>query len=187
MALSQMAAGITLAAAALLSAASIVGAETAQPAPARAVSQLAPAARVGHLPDLAVTAAKVSVTCVGGNYVKAVISATFRNLSARSADLSRVPWQIVVKAEWSPSMGSGYLMDPGKETVMPTANGPVLWRPGQKLARTLTIHGIPRYQETAPLPRQYGFAVRVDPKNLIAESDESNNTEVATALDPRSH
>ncbi len=191
----QMAAGLALAGVALLGAASIVGAETAQPVPARAVTQLAPrpaeAARPGHLveqlPDLAVTLAKVSVTCVRGSYVKAVISATLENLSTRSADLSKVPWQIIVKADWSPSMGSGQLMDRDKETIMPTANGPILWRPGQHLARTLTIHGIPKYKETAPQPRQYGFAVRVDPKNLIAESDESNNAGMATALDPCPH
>jgi hypothetical protein len=187
----QMAAGFALAAAVLLGAASIVGAETAQPVPARAVTQRAPrppeAARIGQLPDLAVTAAKVSLTCVRGNSVKAVISATFENLSTRSADLSNVPWQVIVKAEWSPRMGSRHLVDPDKETIMPTASAPVLWRPGQNLARTLTIHGIPKYKKTAPQPRQYGFAVRVDPKNLIAESDESNNAGIATALDPCPH
>lgn len=188
----QMAAGFVLAASALCATASPARPETAQPAPHRTVLQIAPSARVLSLSetlrDLAVTLAKVSVTCIGGNYLKAVIVATFRNLSnAKSADLTRVPWQSIIKADWNPSLGYGSLMDPGRKTIKPMASGPVLWRPGQTMMRTLTIHGIPKHHATATAPCRYGFAVRIDPKNPIAESDESNNARIAYAHDPCPH
>jgi hypothetical protein len=184
-----MAAGFVLAAFILPVAASPARAETAQAAPpGRNVSQVTPVARLAALPDLAVTLTKVSVTCVQGSYLKAVIFATFRNASSTgTADLSKVPWQVIIKADWNATKGPGHLIEPDKKTIMPTANGPVLWKPGQNVIKTLTIHGIPKYQASAPKEWQYGFAVHVDPQNAIAEADEGNNAGIAYALDPCPH
>ena len=136
------------------------------------------------LPDLTIPSAKVSAKCVNGT-VTAVVDATVKNGDTNGmADLSKIPFGIVMGATWFSTTGSGSLVtETSTKPVNPQLGGPKTLNPGQTWNGTMTITGIPRF---SPLKKagQYGFEVTADPAKAVAETDEKNNTKLVYASDP---
>lgn len=130
------------------------------------------------LPDLVVASAVVTMKCQADGTRSATIVATVKNQSAKgTADLSKVPWQIIVEADWG--WGSGGLKPP---TVKPQAGGPKTLKSGESWKATLTIAGIkPPTQQTpgsGPAVESYNIQVIADPLKGVVESNENNNDKV---------
>lgn len=140
------------------------------------------------LPDLVVASAKATATCTAKGSVTAKIEATVKNQSPKGpADLTKVPWQIVVEVtKWWSTSGEGPL-DPTKgsvKTVKPQQGGPKVLKPGESWTTVLEIANMPPFKTGLQNPGTYGFTVRADPLKGIGESNEANNDLIVYAKDP---
>lgn len=137
------------------------------------------------LPDLVVSA-KATVKCTANGKVAATIIATVKNQSPKgTADMSKIPWQILVEADWAFTGGPGFL-EPG-QTVKPQLGGPKTLKPGESWVATLEIVGIPKVdvakaKKGGHLSSQYAFWATVDPLKGVAESNETNNKSASVYL-----
>jgi hypothetical protein len=137
------------------------------------------------IPDLVISSVKATATCTDHGTVTAKIVATVKNQSPKgTADLSKVPWNIVVEVtSWTSTTGSGNLEKEAK-TVKPQAGGPKTLKPGESWNATLEIAGIPKFKTSIKKQGQYSFLVRADPMSVVGESDEKNNDKPAYVMDP---
>lgn len=140
--------------------------------------------RLSGLPDLTITSANVTVTCVNKT-VTANIEATVKNGGINGvADLSKIPFAIVMDASWGSISGSGALEESSTKPVNPQLGGPKTLKPGESWTGKMTITRMPRFKSGLPKPGVYSFAVNADPVKGVAEADEKNNTKLAYADDP---
>lgn len=139
------------------------------------------------LPDLVVSA-KATVKCTTNGKVAATVIATVKNQSPKgTADMSKIPWQILVEAEWAFTGGPGFL-EPG-QAMKPQLGGPKTLKPGETWVATLDIVGIPKV-DVAKAQRaghklgqlRYSFVATVDPLKGVGESNETNNRSAAVFL-----
>lgn len=136
------------------------------------------------LPDLTITSAKVTLTC-GNKIVTANIEATVKNGDTNGvADLSKIPFAIVMDATWGSTSGLNGLEDSSTKPVNPQLGGPKTMKPGESWTGKMTITGIPRFKPGTAKAGQYVFPVNADPVKGVAETDEKNNTKLAYAYDP---
>src|SRR5262245_4258270 len=128
------------------------------------------------LPDLTITSVKATTACANGT-VTATIVATVKNGAQNGlADLSKIPFAIVMDASWGSTVGSGSLdQTPPLNPVKPQLGGPKMLKPGETWTGTMTITGIPRFKAGAPKTARYSFVVNADPLKGVAETDEKNN------------
>lgn len=128
------------------------------------------------LPDLTITAVKATTTCANGT-VTATIVATVKNGDQNGlADLSKIPFAIVMDANWGSTVGAGSLDGaPPLKPVKPQSGGPKTLKPGETWTGTMTITGVPRFKAGAPKTAKYVFTVNADPLKGVAETDEKNN------------
>jgi len=166
-----------------------VSAKVGKPSPGQEgpVMPTQPVIPTDWLPDLVITSVKVAATCEANGTVKATINVIVKNQgSKRTADLSKIPWQIILAADWWPTGGPATVEQPAVKPVLPQAGGPMSLQPGQWVARTLTITGIPKHKPGAAGgdTHQFGFKVTADPTKGVAEADEKNNEKSAFAPDP---
>lgn len=161
----------------------IVPAASAQTAGQRGPSQ--PGQPRIALPDLTITSAKVTAKC-GNGTVTADIVATVKNGDFNGlADLSKIPFNIVMDANWGSVLGESSLETaPPVKPVNPKAGGPKQLAHGEIWTTTMTITGIPKFKKGLPKPGQYSFRVTADPMKAVTETDETNNTMLAYASDP---
>jgi hypothetical protein len=137
------------------------------------------------LPDLVIADMKTTPVCNANGTTTANVKVTVANLSPRAtADLSKVTWQIVVAASWWAVNPETLLKSPPPAVVEPKAGGPMAFKPGQTWTTTLTVVGIPAMKKNVKTPGMHGIAVRVDPSNGVAESDEMNNHREDLFFDP---
>lgn len=137
------------------------------------------------LPDMVITDMKTTTVCNANGTTTANVKVTVANLSPRAtADLSKVTWQIIVDASWWAVTPELLVTSPPPALVSPKAGGPTAFKPGQSWTATLTIAGIPAMKKNGKQPGMHGIAVRVDPSNGVAESDEMNNHRSDTFFDP---
>jgi hypothetical protein len=164
------------------------GGQTRKPGQQGPVKAVQPTVPKEWLPDLVVTSAEASAMCTPQGTVTATVIATVKNQSPKgTADLSKVPFQIVLEVSkwWSTTSGTGAdLEQPPGSTVKPQAGGPQSLKPGESWTGKLSIAGIPRFKKGPTKPGQYGFNVKADPSNAVAEGDEANNEKVTFAFDP---
>jgi hypothetical protein len=166
-----------------------VSAKVGKPSPSQEgpVMPTQPVIPTEWLPDLVVTSVTVAATCEASGTVKATINAIVKNQSPKGiADLSKIPWQIILAADWWPTGGPATVGQSAVKPVLPQAGGPMSLKPGQWVARTLTITGIPKHKPGAAGggTHQFGFKVTADPTKGVAEADEKNNEKSAFAPDP---
>lgn len=165
-----------------------VSAQVKKPSPGQEgpVKPTQPVVPAGWLPDLVVTSVKVAATCEANGTVTATINAIVKNQSQKgTADLSKIPWQIVLAADWWSTSGPETLEQSAVKPVLPQMDGPMSLKPGQWIARTLTITGIPKHKPgAAGGTHLFGFKVTADPLKGVAEADEKNNEKLAFAPDP---
>jgi hypothetical protein len=140
-----------------------------------------PAPPPDALPDLVVSA-KATVVCAPQGTVTATIVATVKNQGAKAiADLSKIPWQIIVEGHWGFTGGEGFLEKKAGGTVKPQLGGPKTLKPGESWVGTLKILGIPKMDVAKAkagghLSSQFALWAIVDPLKGVAESNETNNT-----------
>ena len=140
--------------------------------------------RIPVLPDLTITSATVTTACVGKN-VTANIEATVKNGDKSGlADLSKIPFSIVMDATFASIFGSSSLEESSVKPVNPQAGGPKSLKPGETWTTKMTITGMPRFKPGLTKPGQYVFSVNADPVKGVTESDEKNNQKLAYAYDP---
>lgn len=141
------------------------------------------------LPDLVVSAASVTMQCLPGG-LTATIVATVKNQSPKgTADLSKIPWQIILEADWGFTGGEGFLEKSSVMTVKPQVGGPKTLKPGDSWTGTLTITGIPKVnvaeaKKAGKTASEYVFKVTADPGNGVAETDEKNNVKLIYHKNP---
>jgi CARDB protein len=154
-----------------------------QQGPVKATQPLVPAEWV---PDLVITSAKATTVCTAKGTVTATIVATVKNQSPKgTVDVSKVPMQIIVEvAKWSSTGVTSAVLETGPPTIKPQAGGPATLKPGETWTATLDIAGMPKFTKSGNKPGQYGFLVKADPLNAVAESDEKNNDLNVFAFDP---
>jgi len=160
-------------------------AEQATPPGQRGPAKPAPGGpKIQMLPDLTITSAKVTVTC-GNKTVTANIVATVKNGGASAlADLSKIPFAIVMDASWGSTFGPGVLEESSTKPVNPQLGGPKTMKPGESWTGKMTITGMPRFKPGTAKAAEYSFFVNADPLKGVAEADETNNTKLAYANDP---
>ncbi len=136
------------------------------------------------LPDLTIPSAKVSAKCANGT-VTATIDATVKNGELNgTADLSKIPFGIVMGVTWFSTSGGGNL-DPAPplKPVNPQLGGPKTLKPGESWSGTMTVTGMPRFKALQKAGT-YGFSIEADPTKAVTEADEKNNTKLVYATDP---
>ena len=138
----------------------------------------------GALPDMAITNMQTTTTCTPKGTTTANIKVTLTNIGKSKADLSKIPWSIIVSAEWWPVTYELLAKTPPPTLVWPQAGGPAAFTPGQSWTTTLTIVGIPAMKKNVKIPGQHGVIVNVDPGNKLSESDEMNNHRQELFFDP---
>ena len=127
------------------------------------------------LPDLVITFGTVTVKCETNGSQKAEFVATVINQSMTgTADLSAIPWQIILAADWWPVDGWGSLSTSGT-WVKPLMGGPMTLKPGEQFTTSLTITGLPHVNPVDNIER-YGFELSADPLDGVKEPDEKNNS-----------
>jgi hypothetical protein len=138
------------------------------------------------LPDLKIFSASATATCMPNGTVTATVVAKVKNYGLKGiADLSKSPLHTVVEiSKWWATSGDGNLAKPPGPMVKPQAGGPAMLKPNESWAGTLTMAGLPPFKKNPTNAGQYGFVVRADPSNAVAESDEANNETLAFVLDP---
>lgn len=126
------------------------------------------------LPDLVITFGTAAVKCEANGSRKAELVATVINQSlTATADLSSIPWQIIVAADWWPIDGWGSLSSSGT-WVKPLMGGPMTLKPGEQFTTSLTITGLPHINPVDDIEK-YGFELTADPLKGVIESNEDNN------------
>jgi CARDB len=135
------------------------------------------------LPDLVVTKADATLTCVGGNQVIATIAMTIVNKGPKvSADMSKM--LVAYEARWHATSGGDALAGP-ITAIKPSGGIATPLKPGQSYSNTMVIQGIPEYKKTVPKKAQYyAFEVWADPAKQLPESNETNNAKGEFEADP---
>jgi len=132
-------------------------------------------------PDLVISSAVVTPICGGGGTWTANITATVKNQSqVATADLSQIPWHQIMAADWWFTAGPGFLNSTSVKTVKPQIGGPKELKPGATWTGKLVIGGIPlanidEAKKAGHPTSQFGFSVKADPMNGVAEGFENNN------------
>ena len=126
------------------------------------------------LPDMAITFMQTTPICMPNGTTTANIKVTVTNIGKAKADLSKIPWSIIVSADWW-AVTYELLAKAPPPLVWPQAGGPASFAPGQSWTTTLTIAGIPAMKKNVKIPGAHGVAVHLDPGNKLAESNEMNN------------
>ena len=140
--------------------------------------------KIPRLPDLTISSAKVTVTC-GNKTVTANIEATVKNGDTSGlADLSKIPFAIVMDASWGSISGLSSLEETSTKPVNPQLGGPKTMKPGESWSGKMTISSMPRFKPGTAKAGVYVFSVHADPVKGVAETDETNNTKLAYADDP---
>ena len=133
-------------------------------------------------PDLIVSEATTAV-CAPNGTVTINIDAYIKNVGNAAADLSAIPWHIIVEATWSGTPNE--LVQPVKQTVKPQAGiKDKSIAAGATVKARLSIVGISPYQKIFAVPNRYIATVTVDPTNGVKESNEKNNTAQHFVDDP---
>ena len=161
----------------------VAAAQTTGSAPGQR-GPVAPMRAKPALPDLTIASAKVSAKCVNGT-VTATIDATVKNGEFNGiADLSKIPFGIVMGATWWSTSGPGNLDPaPPSKPVNPQLGGPKTLKSGESWSGTMTITGIPRFKALKKAG-EYGFSIEADPTKAVTETDEKNNAKLTYAADP---
>ena len=117
--------------------------------------------------------------------VTATIDATVKNGEFNGiADLSKIPFGIVMGATWWSTSGPGNLDPaPPSKPVNPQLGGPKTLKSGESWSGTMTITGIPRFKALKKAG-EYGFSIEADPTKAVTETDEKNNAKLTYAADP---
>ena len=98
------------------------------------------------LPDLVVTKADATLTCVGGNQVIATIAMTIVNKGPKvSADMSKM--LVAYEARWHATSGGDALAGP-ITAIKPSGGIGKPLKPGQSYSNSMVIQGIPEYKKT---------------------------------------
>lgn len=174
--------GYRTALAALLIAAAAPSLALAQsvPAPQGPITNL-PNIVTPPVPDLVITKADATVTCVGGSQVTATIAVTVLNIGKATADMSIIP--VALEARWHGS-GAENMAAPIM-TVKPQLAINKLLKPGDSYSNSLIIDHIPEYKKSAPKKAQfYVFEVWADPLKQLPEGNEKNNAGGENEMDP---
>ena len=130
------------------------------------------------LPDLVVTKVSVIAGCQN-NTVTATISTQVKNQGPVAADLTNVPWQIIVEVTWGTN-GLAQLESRNTQTIKPQQGLPKkTLAPGAVFDTTMVIKGIPRFKAGGFKNPQYSYTVRADPLKGVAEGNENNNEKMA--------
>jgi len=133
------------------------------------------------LPDLVISSMVVTPVCGGSGTWTANITATVKNQSRVStADLSQIAWHQIMAADWWFTAGPVFLESTSVNTVKPQTGGPKELKPGATWTGKLVIGGIPlanidKAKKSGHAASQFGFIVKADPMNGVAEGYENNN------------
>jgi hypothetical protein len=127
--------------------------------------QPVPGGPVVPLPDLTVSG--------GWTYPEPPCAGKNRRITLNVQITNKGPGPVVLPAEWTKPWATAYLAKPVAGFVQPyaTLGKATTLQPGQKVGLQLTVL-------LGPLPpgNHHDVIVMVDPKNLIKETDEGNNT-----------
>jgi|RhiMetdeSRZDD1v2_1073273.scaffolds.fasta_scaffold233760_4 hypothetical protein len=168
-----------------------LGVASAQPALAQS-STLPPGGPItppAAFPDLVVTSVKGSMVCTPQGTITATIEATLKNQGQVPADLSTIPFLIVLSGDWwaVSDNNAKYLEKyPPPKTDKAYANGPTKLAANQSITRTMTIAGITKYKSIKGFtqPGLYVLQASADPNKMVVESNEKNNDTRVSVKDP---
>jgi CARDB len=128
------------------------------------------------LPDLIITTATVTMKCKPGGFKEATMVATVKNAgSTATADLSAIPWQLIIAADWYPNWSAGNPPTSPPTWVKPLAGGPMSLKPGEEWTATMVMPGLPKLNTQSDNLEIYDFTLDADPLEQVAESNETNN------------
>jgi len=136
------------------------------------------------LPDLAFGGTSFAAQCTANRTLRIDIHTIVKNKAAKAtADLSKIPWQIAIEANWF-VVNPAQLENPNAKTVKPQLGGPKTLGPGAEWKAQLVISGVPAYRKDVKGQGLYNLTVDIDPMKGVLESNETNNHLTGYVLDP---
>jgi hypothetical protein len=127
------------------------------------------------LPDLAISKFQATPVCMPNGSTTVTIKVTLTNVGKAKADLSHIPYQMIVSADWWPVTYDILAQKPPQDVIAAQASGPKSLAPGESWPATLTVSGIPAMKKKVNPPGAHGVMTTIDQGNKLSESDEFNN------------